>query len=464
MFRVIMPVYNSAKYLEKAVDSIINQTLNFEDNIVIHLLDDDSKDDSLNICNKYKEKYPNNIIVTHFNENIGVSKSRNFGIKCALKNPDDITVFVDSDDMLEPKVMEIAGGFFDANPDINIAASEIYFFGAREGSHKSNWRFEEKEIVNIYEDFNFPQFYIGGVFFKYDALKRMKFDSKMEFWEDAFAINKVILKEEKYGLLRGAIYYYRQVEDGGSLVGKAWRNKNRYDKFLKQGYQRLMNYCLFRKGKVIPYIQFVVAYHLRLFFLEGNRDVVMEMIKEDEMEAFKKRLRKVLKRIDDDVIASLNTAIPVIEEELSIKYGRKERLKNRVENDDIIFYYGNIEKGKMSERAVKIIGISDKEEFKGMIRGRFSSPYYEMKDEDYIFAVCDGEKIKSERHKCKKKIYILDDLVKNYKNAGFVVDIPDSCRSARFGIHALGNDVLMNEVNIEEIRNECEMNVEKEAE
>ena len=35
-----MPVYNAEKYLEKAVDSIINQTLSFKDNVVIHLIDD----------------------------------------------------------------------------------------------------------------------------------------------------------------------------------------------------------------------------------------------------------------------------------------------------------------------------------------------------------------------------------------------------------------------------------------
>ena len=53
MFKIIMPVYNAEKYLEKAVDSIINQTLSFKDNVVIHLIDDSSSDGSLELCNKY---------------------------------------------------------------------------------------------------------------------------------------------------------------------------------------------------------------------------------------------------------------------------------------------------------------------------------------------------------------------------------------------------------------------------
>jgi len=52
MFKIIMPVYNAEKYLEKAVDSIINQTLSFKDNVVIHLIDDSSSDGSLELCNK----------------------------------------------------------------------------------------------------------------------------------------------------------------------------------------------------------------------------------------------------------------------------------------------------------------------------------------------------------------------------------------------------------------------------
>ena len=46
MFKIIMPVYNAEKYLEKAVDSIINQTLSFKENVVIHLIDDSSSDGS----------------------------------------------------------------------------------------------------------------------------------------------------------------------------------------------------------------------------------------------------------------------------------------------------------------------------------------------------------------------------------------------------------------------------------
>ncbi|MFQ6929730.1 MAG: hypothetical protein ACLRR3_01090 [Eubacterium sp.] len=45
------------------------------------------------------------------------------------------------------------------------------------------------------------------------------------------------------------------------------------------------------------------------------------------------------------------------------------------------------------------------------------------------------EKIKTDRYKCKKQLYILDELMRNYKNAGFVVRIPEEWKEIQFGIH-----------------------------
>lgn len=87
---VIIPVYNVGKYLDECIESILSQTIsNFE----IILVDDGSTDDSLNICNKYKNK---NVIVIH-QENSGVSAARNAGIKVAKS---EFITFVDGDDWL----------------------------------------------------------------------------------------------------------------------------------------------------------------------------------------------------------------------------------------------------------------------------------------------------------------------------------------------------------------------------
>lgn len=89
---VIVPVYNTENVLEKCLESIINQTY---ENLEIILVNDGSEDNSINICEKYKEK-DNRIIIIN-KENGGLSSARNEGINVATG---DYISFVDSDDCI----------------------------------------------------------------------------------------------------------------------------------------------------------------------------------------------------------------------------------------------------------------------------------------------------------------------------------------------------------------------------
>ena len=73
---VIVPVYNVEKYLNRCMDSLINQTFS---NIEIIALNNGSTDKSLDILNYYAYKDKRIRVIN--NKNIGVSKSRNIGIK-----------------------------------------------------------------------------------------------------------------------------------------------------------------------------------------------------------------------------------------------------------------------------------------------------------------------------------------------------------------------------------------------
>ena len=79
IFSVVIPVYNAEKYLSETVDSVIAQDIGFEKHIQIILVNDGSKDRSEELCLKYREKYPDNIVYIS-KENGGVSSARNQGI------------------------------------------------------------------------------------------------------------------------------------------------------------------------------------------------------------------------------------------------------------------------------------------------------------------------------------------------------------------------------------------------
>ena len=95
---VVVPIYNAEQYIERAVKSLLNQTTN---EIEIILVDDGSKDNSIEICKNYLNQ-DKRVQLIH-QENSGVSAARNRGIEQACG---EYIGFIDSDDWIEPNMYE----------------------------------------------------------------------------------------------------------------------------------------------------------------------------------------------------------------------------------------------------------------------------------------------------------------------------------------------------------------------
>lgn len=96
---IIVPIYNVEKYLEKCLETLVNQTLQ---EIQIILVNDGTKDNSGEIAKKYQQKYPEKIIYLE-KENGGLSDARNYGIPHATG---EYIAFLDSDDYVELSLYE----------------------------------------------------------------------------------------------------------------------------------------------------------------------------------------------------------------------------------------------------------------------------------------------------------------------------------------------------------------------
>lgn len=107
MISVIIPIYNTGKYLKKCVCSIMNQTYN---DLQIILVNDGSTDDSLAIMTELKNVDSRILIIDRKHE--GVSGARNAGIEAATG---DFISFIDSDDWLEPNTYQVILGILEEN-------------------------------------------------------------------------------------------------------------------------------------------------------------------------------------------------------------------------------------------------------------------------------------------------------------------------------------------------------------
>lgn len=120
LISIIVPVYKVEEYIDECVKSLINQTYN---NIEIVLVDDGSPDKCGNICENYK-RTDNRIVVLH-KENGGLSDARNAGMRIAKGK---YFVFVDSDDFVSNNYIEILYDIIKKNnADIGFASLTRFF-------------------------------------------------------------------------------------------------------------------------------------------------------------------------------------------------------------------------------------------------------------------------------------------------------------------------------------------------
>ncbi len=125
---VVIPVFNSEKYIAKTIYSVINQT--YED-IEIIVIDDCSTDASLEIVNQLKQENPM-IQVIPFEENLGVAYARNKGIDLAKGQ---FIAFIDADDIWKPDKLEKQVGFMVENAyDFTFTS---YEYISEEGLYKN---------------------------------------------------------------------------------------------------------------------------------------------------------------------------------------------------------------------------------------------------------------------------------------------------------------------------------------
>jgi len=122
---VIVPIYNVEKYLNKCIESIINQTYS---ELEILLMDDGATDNSGKICDKYAE-IDNRIKVIH-KVNEGVSRTKNLGMEISTGK---YIAFVDGDDSIEPDYFELLyNNIISKSADISILSYNVV---REDGSH-----------------------------------------------------------------------------------------------------------------------------------------------------------------------------------------------------------------------------------------------------------------------------------------------------------------------------------------
>lgn len=207
---VIIPVYNTKKYLRKCVDSVLAQTY---DNLEIILVNDGSTDDSGALCDEIAEGF-NNILVIH-KKNGGLSDARNAGITVATG---EFTCFLDSDDWMDEDCIE------EALTEMKFSDADVVVWGYHTDFHDENEKVVKSHDViptqfknndKVDENMDINKLiglcgYAWNKLYKTEIIKNIKFAKGISLVEDILFNADVMTENVKVSFINKAFTHYIQ--------------------------------------------------------------------------------------------------------------------------------------------------------------------------------------------------------------------------------------------------------------
>lgn len=307
---IIIPIYNTEKYLRKCIDSIINQTYK---NLEIILINDGSTDNSKKICDEYKNKDDRIKVINK--ENSGISATRNMGLDAATGN---WMIFVDSDDWVKDDMVEKLLNIAKKENAEIVQCNSYYAYEKEEIKRAAiipNYQ-KRTDIENIKLDIISPKYdevenntytsairAVHGKLYKSEILKNKKFLEDIFIFEDGIFLLNVLDNVKKYILVNEYLYYYRISENS---ISKKFSDNylEQIDKIMKN-----INLHIEKQKNKIKYesVYYAMCFEMisssmtRYFFNKNNKNKHNMKLLKDKCE---KQYKNVIEKVDKKYLNS----------------------------------------------------------------------------------------------------------------------------------------------------------------
>lgn len=325
---VVLLVYNTEDLLEECLDSLVNQTL---DDMEIICVNDESKDNSLNILKRYAKKYDNIKIIDQ--KNTGGATAGNNGLKMA--KGEYITILDSDDVVVEDAYEKLYNKAKETDSDI-VSGKPFKYVGKYQtqlGTRQDMW--DKERTVDIHKDLEifYDVFYWNKIYRREFVEKNDIYMIPGKLYADAPMIFKAFLKAEKITYIEDFVYYWRHRSVNESITKSLTNLKNTED--------RLDNYYVLKEYfKDDPKLgNQVIKLYLERFIYPIRGILDNPIFKE----AYLKDLRKILLDIDDVVDNEFTNmkyvlySYLVINDKISIL---EDVLKNYEDVKDFFVYNG----------------------------------------------------------------------------------------------------------------------------
>lgn len=201
---ILVPVYNTAPYLDRCMDSLLNQTYSDLEVVVIN---DGSTDNSFEKLLAYQKKDTRVHVFSYSNS--GISKTRN---RALAKAKGDLILFVDSDDYIEPDMLEVmVNALKKRNLDL-VQCNFVMDFGPVPFFRRAtgNKTFTNLEALHALVAEKYLNNYPWGKLYKKELFEGITFPENMKGFEDTCTIFKTIANAKRVGTIPERFYHYEQ--------------------------------------------------------------------------------------------------------------------------------------------------------------------------------------------------------------------------------------------------------------
>ncbi|WP_245637455.1 glycosyltransferase family 2 protein [Methanobrevibacter filiformis] len=271
---IIVPVYNGEEYITRALNSLVNQTMGFE-NLEVILVNDGSTDSSLEILKGYTENYNNALLVNLDNNSGSPSYSRNIGIKNASS---EYIMFMDQDDFYEPNACELLYNKT-ITYDADIVSAKYYKL--RDDVKLKSSTFEKDIFVNNIHEY--PELlgqssFVWSKIFKKSLIMDNDILFPLDGAEDIVFTIECLLKAKNILFLKDA-HIYTHFINSASI---SRTNNVKYFNNLLLGYENTYN--VFKKNNSMDYFKYFIKMRLGYSFqvivnAEEDETIKIDMIK-----------------------------------------------------------------------------------------------------------------------------------------------------------------------------------------
>lgn len=275
---IIVPIYNVEKFLRECIESLINQSY---ENIEIILINDDSPDNSKSICEEYQKK--DNRIKLYNKENGGLSDARNFGIE---KSTGEYLIFVDSDDVIDRNYIKI---LLDNSVENDAEICICNFEKFEEHYHEDLATIHYKKSIYLPSEFIKEilcvkkNSYAWGTLIKKKIFGDIRFKKGIRF-EDIEMMYKLYMKSNRIIFVDLPLYKYRQQEN--SIVHK-YNVKNMIDYT-----ENCKSFCLNVQNRYPELKKYVNQFMCNAYSMA----VCSSLNNKNELDKYQKELKVIVKK------------------------------------------------------------------------------------------------------------------------------------------------------------------------